>query len=73
MQLYLFCFVCFSGYRYEDLRAEVDKVQGAALSTGTKRTYQSVWNTYIGFCKLYDLVPFPASADTLTSFINISY
>ena len=65
------CFVCSSGYCYEDLRAEVNKVQGAALFTGTKRTYQCVWNTYIAFCKYYDLVPFPASTDTLTSFITL--
>ena len=64
-------FLYLPGFRYENLQAEAGKVQTSALSEGTKRNYRSIWSLYVKFTIFYDLKPFPATPETLSSFITL--
>ena len=64
-------FLSLPGFRYEDLQGEAAKVQASALSEGTKRNYRSIWSLYDKFTRFYDLEPFPATPETLSSFITL--
>jgi len=64
-------FFSLPGFRYEDLQGEAAKVQASALSEGTKRNYRSIWSLYDKFTRFYILEPFPATPETLSSFITL--
>ena len=70
-QFPFFLFSLLPGFRYDDLQIEVANVQASALSEGTKRNYRSIWSLYDKFTRFYDLKPFPATPETLSSFITL--
>ena len=63
-------FLISPGFCCEDLQGEAAKVQASALSEGTKHNYSSVWSLYDKFTRFYNLKPFPATPETLSSFIT---
>ena len=66
-----FFFSLLPGFCYDDLQIEVANVQASTLSEGTKRNYRSIWSLCDKFTRLYDLKPFPATPETLSSFITL--
>ena len=49
----------------EELRREVSAYRAENFSANTKKTYQSHLTSYLKFCDLMDIVPVPASEETV--------
>lgn len=49
----------------EDLRKDLRVTRRAAYASGTHKNHRSQWRAYMSFCIYFDLVPLPASVDTV--------
>lgn len=57
-----------AGARSAQLQQEVDFYRGQAFAQGTKRTYQSHLRSYFAFCSEFDVLPVPASEQTVAQY-----
>ena len=67
----IFSLFRLSGFHLHDLQHYVRQIQTFALSAAAKRNYQSIWNTYLKFCNLCCLPPFPAALATIAAFVTL--
>ena len=52
-----------------ELRETSDMLMSSALKINTHKTYSSAQNKYLNFCSAYDIVPLPATEETLLLYV----
>ena len=67
---HVFLFTELLGSGVSVLLNEATRFKSAAYANTTKRTYQSQTNSYIKFCLKFNLIPVPASQETICAYVS---